>query len=89
MIVCTKCGLQNDPSDSFCGSCGSFLEWTGTRVEEPGPMPEPERVAPEAPVAPEQPGFIGRVRDAVGLGGHEAGPAASAEEAAGPRPPSR
>ena len=31
--------------DSFCGSCGSFLEWTGSKVEEPAaesPAPEPE-----------------------------------------------
>ena len=80
MIVCTKCGLQNDPSDSFCGSCGSFLEWTGTRIDEPVAVPEPP-AAPEPSSAPEQPGLIVRVREAVGLGGHAAVPPADAEAA--------
>jgi uncharacterized membrane protein YvbJ len=29
MIVCNQCGFQNMDNDSFCGSCGGFLEWTG------------------------------------------------------------
>ncbi|WP_328616246.1 hypothetical protein OHS18_05980 [Amycolatopsis sp. NBC_00355] len=33
MIVCRKCGFKNVDSDSFCGSCGTFLEWTGEKVE--------------------------------------------------------
>ena len=70
MIVCTKCGFSNVAADSFCGSCGSFLEWTGSKVAEPpaepvAPAPEP---APQ-PAAPEHQTFMGRVRDVVGLGG--------------------
>ena len=80
MIVCTKCGLHNDPSDSFCGSCGSFLEWTGTKVDEPAPAPatNPQPVAREQPTVPEEPTLIGRVRDAVGLSAHPGGPLADA-----------
>ncbi len=78
MIVCTKCGFQNSPSDSFCGSCGSFLEWTGARTEEPAepaPEPAPQPAASEPPPVPEQPTLLGRVKEAVGLGGHaEAAP---------------
>ena len=29
MIVCKQCGHHNEDSDTFCGSCGKFLEWTG------------------------------------------------------------
>jgi hypothetical protein len=35
MIVCKTCGYRNAGADSFCGSCGGFLEWTGERVETP------------------------------------------------------
>jgi hypothetical protein len=36
VIVCTKCGFQNSDDTSFCGSCGSFLEWTGEKVGAAG-----------------------------------------------------
>ena len=42
MIVCTKCGFQNLDNDSFCGSCGGFLEWTGEKVAPPPAAVEPE-----------------------------------------------
>ena len=48
MIVCKSCGFRNNGADSFCGSCGAFLEWTGEKVEPPKPAatpaaePEPE-----------------------------------------------
>ena len=50
MIVCKQCGHHNEDSDTFCGSCGKFLEWTGERVVVA--QPEPEPVAPE-PISPE------------------------------------
>ncbi|MFJ3977808.1 discoidin domain-containing protein [Streptomyces sp. NPDC090021] len=31
MTTCRKCGFHNIATDRFCGSCGSFLEWTGNR----------------------------------------------------------
>ena len=82
MIVCTKCGFQNSPSDSFCGSCGSFLEWTGARTEEPA-EPAPQPAASEPPSVPEQPTLLGRVKEAVGLGGH---PEAAPTDATAPAP---
>ncbi len=35
MIVCRDCGQRNTDADTFCGSCGRFLEWTGDRIAEP------------------------------------------------------
>jgi hypothetical protein len=54
MIVCASCGGQNPADAAFCGSCGAFLEWTGTNEEK-----EPVAVtATETPAVPEvvQPG---------------------------------
>ncbi|MEV0397187.1 NADase-type glycan-binding domain-containing protein [Polymorphospora rubra] len=43
MIICRECGNHNGDADTFCGSCGSFLEWTGERTApRPAPPPEPE-----------------------------------------------
>jgi hypothetical protein len=36
VIVCTSCGHENLPSDSFCGNCGQFLEWVGQATPGPG-----------------------------------------------------
>jgi hypothetical protein len=36
VIICTKCGFQNADETSFCGSCGSFLEWTGQKIGAAG-----------------------------------------------------
>ena len=66
MIVCKNCGHQNEDNDTFCGSCGKFLEWTGERVvvAEPEPPPPP----PPAPEPePAHVGFIDRVKQAVGI----------------------
>jgi len=32
VIVCRKCGTHSAGGDAFCGSCGSFLEWTGDKI---------------------------------------------------------
>jgi hypothetical protein len=58
MIVCASCGGQNPADAAFCGSCGAFLEWTGT-AEETQAAPEPVTVsATETPAVPDvvQPG---------------------------------
>src|ERR1700747_2665325 len=83
MIVCTRCGLQNEHSDTLCGSCGAFLEGSGQKVvEEVPPEPEPEPVPqPE----PEHAGFIDRVKDAIGIGeAKESDPAATGATLAAP-----
>ncbi|MGH9056415.1 MAG: hypothetical protein ACRDYY_11235, partial [Acidimicrobiales bacterium] len=66
MIVCTKCGFQNEDADTFCGSCAGFLEWAGERVaEEAPPEPEPE---PEPELEAAHQGIVERVRDRIGIG---------------------
>jgi len=42
MIICKECGFKNADADSFCGACGSFLEWTGEKQAAPAPVVEAE-----------------------------------------------
>jgi len=65
VIVCKQCGHHNEDSDTFCGSCGKFLEWTGERVVIA--QPEPEPAAPEPQPEPAKLGLIDRVKHAVGI----------------------
>ena len=84
VIVCTKCGFSNLATDSFCGSCGSFLEWTGSKLAEPAPEPVAQPAAPEPqPAEPEHQTFVGRVREVVGLGGGSASAGEAGAESAG------
>jgi len=75
VIVCKQCGHHNEDSDTFCGSCGKFLEWTGERVVVAQPEPEPEP-APQPAPEPVHLGLIERVRQAVGIEETAAQPAA-------------
>jgi len=34
VIVCKVCGAENEQGATFCGTCGSFLEWSGETVGE-------------------------------------------------------
>jgi hypothetical protein len=77
VIVCKQCGHHNEDSDTFCGSCGKFLEWTGERVAVAQPDPEP--VAPEPEPEPAKLGLIDRVRQAVGIDEATSQPVAPAE----------
>ncbi|MGH9177452.1 MAG: zinc-ribbon domain-containing protein, partial [Acidimicrobiales bacterium] len=74
MIICEQCGNQNDATDTFCGSCGAFLEWQGQRVEEPAPAPEAE----EEGAGPARPGIVQRVKTAIGIEDEPAGGDAAA-----------
>ena len=68
MIVCTRCGFENEDTDTFCGSCAGFLEWEGQKVEEEeeeAPAPEPES---EPEPDPQHQGFLDRVKEAIGKG---------------------
>ena len=58
MIVCKQCGHQNESSEMFCGSCGAFLEFVGTKVPE---APTAVDLPPE-PVIEARAGLIGRIR---------------------------
>ncbi|OLE35636.1 MAG: hypothetical protein AUG48_10075 [Actinobacteria bacterium 13_1_20CM_3_68_9] len=77
MIVCKQCGHHNEDNDTFCGSCGKFLEWSGERVVVAEPEPKPV-VAPETEPEPAHLGLIDRVKHAVGLEEATAQPAAPA-----------
>ena len=79
MIVCKQCGHHNEDSDTFCGSCGKFLEWSGERVVVAEPEPEP--VAPEPEPEPAHLGLIDRMKQAVGLEETAAEPAAPSDGA--------
>jgi hypothetical protein len=79
VIVCKQCGHHNEDNDTFCGSCGKFLEWTGERVAVAQPEPEPP--APEPEPEPAHVGLIDRVKHAVGI--EESAP----EPAPTPAPP--
>jgi len=35
VILCKKCGAHNEPTAEFCGGCGSFLEFTGVKIDDP------------------------------------------------------
>ena len=41
MVVCSQCGIRNEPADVFCGSCGIFLAWFGESVEDAVQRPAP------------------------------------------------
>lgn len=34
MIVCSECGVPNEPGEVFCVSCGIFLAWFGENLDE-------------------------------------------------------
>ena len=86
MIVCKNCGHQNEDNDTFCGSCGKFLEWTGERVAVAEPEPEPPPPAPAPEAEPARLGLIDRVKQAVGLEETAPQPAAPVESAAATPP---
>ncbi len=49
MLTCIKCGTQNRDGETFCGRCGSFLEWTGRPDETGAPgavLPQAQRARP-------------------------------------------
>jgi hypothetical protein len=77
VIVCKQCGHHNEDSDTFCGSCGKFLEWTGERVVVA--QPEPEPLPPEPEPEPARLGLIDRVKQAVGIEEMAAQPAPPVE----------
>jgi hypothetical protein len=64
MIVCRKCGFRNGDADTFCGTCGSFLEWTGEKQQAAQPAAAAQEDEAQA-VAPPPPkvGFFQRVMD--------------------------
>lgn len=82
MIVCRQCGHHNEDSDTFCGSCGKFLEWTGERVAVAEPEPEPPAAEPEPEPEPVKLSLIDRVKQAVGIEEAESQPSLTGAPAA-------
>src|SRR5206468_11049522 len=78
VIVCKQCGHHNEDSDTFCGSCGKFLEWSGERIVVAQPEPEPAPAA-EPESEPARLGFMDRVKQAVGLDEEAPQPSTRAE----------
>ena len=70
MIVCKVCGATNEQGATFCGTCGSFLEWTGESVQPDGST-KPQGPPDGPPPGPEgqQPGAAGVVGAGAGAGG--------------------
>jgi len=97
VIVCKKCGNREADGVDFCGACGSFLEFTGERVDVAEPIaPPPEPPAhdePDEAVGPDDPGHAGiasTVRAALGLDRREPEPSRAGQPgdvAATPVPP--
>jgi uncharacterized OB-fold protein len=86
MVICSDCGHYNQDKDTFCGSCGNFLEWTGEKHKEETAtaVQTPVQPEPEAP-APRN-GFIQRVQAAADLiAGND--PPVGAPRAAATSPP--
>lgn len=88
MIVCRQCGHHNDDRDEFCGSCGSFLEFTGDKIPDPVPVPPPEPELPEPEPEGEaaRMGLLDRVRDLMGAGDPDPAGAVIDDGAAEPEP---
>ena len=51
MIVCKVCGATNEQGATFCGTCGSFLEWSGEAVQPDGST-QPQAGADGPPPVP-------------------------------------
>ncbi len=54
MIVCKVCGATNEQGATFCGTCGSFLEWSGEAVQPDGST-QPKAAADGPPPGPTGP----------------------------------
>ena len=68
MIVCSRCGFHNEDSDTFCGSCASFLEWEGQKVAAQAPAPAPQPEPEPEPETEAHVGIIDRVKEVIGIG---------------------
>lgn len=80
-IICSKCGRANGPEQTFCTSCGAFLEWTGEPAAgDPAAEAPPLKRAGATPVPPPatNPELAGLARSRP--------PRGDAARAAGPSP---
>ena len=82
MIVCKECGFQSADSDSFCGACGGFLEWTGERQA-------PVAVVDEAEGPKRKVGIYERIQKVIYADIGEAKPVESSSSSSGSSGPVR
>ena len=64
MIVCRKCGSHNGDTDAFCGSCGSFLEFTGEKIAPVVSTEFQQQAEEEAAAPPVKRGLLDRMEGA-------------------------
>ncbi|HET6298241.1 MAG TPA: hypothetical protein VFG33_32995, partial [Kribbella sp.] len=61
MLICGGCGHRNTERDTFCGSCGEFLEWNAQRIVPETPVVQVEDPEP----LPSRPGLLTRISRAA------------------------
>jgi len=49
-IICSKCGQENGAEQTFCASCGAFLEWSGQGVAADPAAEAPSATGGGAPI---------------------------------------
>lgn len=64
-IICKDCGNENQRGDQFCGSCGSFLEWTGETVPDLGVETLTEAIPNEAIPTSTESTFVSQLKRAI------------------------
>ena len=53
MRPCPVCGTLTEPTDEFCGNCGTYLGWQDEdRAAQKSTVDEPRPVQPALPTAP-------------------------------------
>jgi ribosomal protein L40E len=73
MVICEQCGAANQSGESFCGTCGSYLEWEEHPPDPAGlPSPTPvSRAEPEPPSGADDAAsrrtLLDRVKAATGI----------------------
>ena len=74
MIVCKVCGATNEQGATFCGTCGSFLEWSGEAVQPDGSTAAARAADGRRRARPVAPGAAGAVAGDAAATDHRARP---------------
>lgn len=72
-IICSKCGQENGPEQTFCSSCGAFLEWSAEKAAGDDAFVPPPAVSPP----PDGSELAGLARSRPPRAGAPAGPGQS------------
>ena len=75
MIVCAECGNATEPTESFCASCGTLLEWSGrevpTKADPVARKPDVEGDRPRPVPLPPEEDYAGPYCSVCGVRNHE------------------